>query len=99
MKVAALLRRVAGEGGFGTVLARGDDTAGSIAIVTRESGSERVLGPVMAMAGGYDWVELASGDAVAGWIERARSRDPDLWVVELDIPHAARFVAEILGSG
>jgi len=99
MKVAALLRRVSGDGGFATVLARGDDTAGSIAIVTREAGSERLLGPMLAMAGGYEWVELASGDGVAGWIERARSRDPDLWVVELDIPHAARLVAEMLGAG
>jgi hypothetical protein len=96
VKVAALLRRVASEGGFGTVLARGDPTAGSIAIVTREAGVETLLSPVNAMAGGYEWVAIATGDAVADIIARSRRHDPDLWVVELDIADAARLVAEIL---
>ena len=96
MRVSALLRRVAAAGGFGAVLARGDSTAGSIAAVLRADGGERLVAPVLAMAGGYDWVEMAAGAAIPAWIERARRRDPDLWVVELDIPDAARFVAEML---
>jgi len=96
--VTALLRRVVAEGGFGTVLHRGDTTAGSIAVVTRDRGEtrvlERVLAPLGAGAGGYEWREAASGDAIDGWIERARRYDPDLWIIELDIPDAARFVAE-----
>jgi hypothetical protein len=48
----------------------------------------------MAMAGGYEWREAAAGDAIESWTERARRRDPDLWIIELDIPDAARFVAE-----
>lgn len=94
IKVSALLRRVGAAGGFGAVIARGDDTAGSIAIITRESGELRLLEPVLATSGGYEWRESASGDAVDAWVERARRRDPDLWVIELDIPDAARFVAE-----
>ena len=94
MKVAALLRRVSAAGGFGTVLARGDATAGSIAIVIRDRGEVRVLQPVLARAGGYEWREAATGDAIDGWAERARRYDPDLWLIELDIPDAARFVAE-----
>jgi hypothetical protein len=93
--VAALLRRVAAEGGFGTVLFRGDATAGSIAIVTRDRGETRLIERVMAVAGGYEWREAAVGDAIDGWIERARRHDPDLWIIELDIPDAARFVAEM----
>jgi hypothetical protein len=99
VKVAALLRQVSALGGFGTVLARGDATAGSIAIVTRESGVETLLSPMFASSGGYEWVAIARGDAVADSIDRARRRDPDLWVVELDIADAARLVAEMLGSG
>jgi hypothetical protein len=98
VKVSALLRRVAAAGGFGTILARGDATAGSIAIVVREAGAERLLAPLLAVSGSYEWVELAASAAIPAWIERARSRDPDLWVVELDIPDAARFVAETLGK-
>jgi hypothetical protein len=81
------------------VLARGDDEAGSIAVVTREAGEEVLLVPILAMTGRYEFVAMAQGDAVAGWVERARSRDPDLWVVELDIPRAGQFVAQMLGGG
>ena len=92
--VSALLRRGNAAGGFGTVLQRGDDTAGAIAIITRDRGETRALERVMAMAGGYEWREAATGDAIESWSERARQRDPDLWIIELDIPDAARFVAE-----
>ena len=49
--VSALLRRVNAAGGFGAVLQRGDDTAGAIAIITRDRGETRALERVMAMAG------------------------------------------------
>lgn len=97
--VDALLRRVTAAGGFGAVLARGDSEAGAIAVVTREAGSETLLAPVLAPSGRYELAAMASGEAVAGWIERARRRDPDLWVIELDIPQAGQFVAEILSGG
>jgi len=54
--------------------------------------------PMIAASGGYEWRAVASGEAIPGWIERARRNDPDLWVVELDIPDAARFVAETLAA-
>jgi hypothetical protein len=101
VKVSALLRRVNAEGGFGAVLARGDATAGSIAVVIRARNrgeDDTLLSPMFAMAGGYEWVPVAAGEAIPGWTERARGRDPDLWVIELDIPDAARFVAETLGD-
>lgn len=100
--MSLLLRRIDALGGFGAVLARGDATAGAIAIVThsREPGVEDVLlSPMPAPTGGYEWLAMASGEAIPGWIERARRYDPDLWIVELDIPDAARFVAETLGDG
>ena len=28
------------------------------------------------------------------YIERRKSRDPDIWVIELDIPNAERFIVE-----
>ena len=59
-----------------------------------EGGDARLLEPLLGAGGHYEWRETAAGDAIDGWIERARRRDPDLWVIELDIPDAARFVAE-----
>ncbi len=80
------------------MLAKGDATAGSIAVVVREFAEERLLAAVFGSSGGYEWVEMARGDSIAPWVERARRNDPDLWIIELDIPDAARFVAETLGD-
>ena len=93
-----MLRRVDAAGGFGAVLAKGDATAGSIAIVTRVHGVSTLLSPMLAASGGYEWLPAADGEAIPAWIERARRYDPDLWVLELDIPDAARFVAETLAT-
>ncbi|OSZ72071.1 hypothetical protein CAP39_01480 [Sphingomonas sp. IBVSS1] len=98
LRVDWLLRQVAAQGGFGAVLARGDAEAGAIAVVARSGGNEELLAPVLGAAG-YEMAVMASGDAVPGWIERARRRDPDLWVIELDIPQAAQLVAQILSPG
>lgn len=97
-RIDALRRRITAAGGFATVLARGDDEAGAIAVVTRDAGVERVLAAVLG-PDGYQFAEMARDDAVAPWITRARGRDPDLWVIELDIPQAERFVAEMLAPG
>jgi hypothetical protein len=99
VRIDALFRRVAAAGGFAAVLARGDDEAGSIAVVTREAGTETLNAPVLGLSGRYEFAALASGDAIAAWIEKARRRDPDLWVIELDIPQAGQFVAEMLAGG
>ena len=99
VRVDALIRRVNAAGGFGTVLARGDDEAGAIAVVTRDSGEEALRAAVLGMAGRYEFAELARGEEVPVWIEKARRRDPDLWVIELDIPQAGQFVDEMLADG
>ena len=97
LKVSALLRAVAAAGGFAVVLARGDDTAGSIAVVVRGQDEDVMLAPMMGADGRYTHVEVARGAAVSVWGERARQRDPDLWLLELDIPDAARFIADSIG--
>ncbi len=97
-RVSALLRRVQAAGGFATILAKGDDTAGSLAIVCREAGDEVLLTSVFGSAGRYEWVATARGAAIPQWVERARSRDRDLWIIELDVPDAARFIAESGGD-
>ncbi|WP_235927625.1 DUF1491 family protein [Sandarakinorhabdus rubra] len=98
VRVGALLRRVAAAGGFATVLAHGDDEAGAIAVVTREAGQEVVLAAVLGADGRYGFAAMASGDEVPAWTARARQRDPDLWIIELDIPQAGQFVAEMLAG-
>jgi hypothetical protein len=97
----ALIRKAEGEGGFGAVLAKGDSTAGSILVILLEKGGnprffERALKP----DGRYSWQESGSHRIddpreVPDFIARRRRFDPDLWVLELDIPSAERFAAEM----
>jgi hypothetical protein len=106
--VAALMRRVHGAGGNAAVLAHGDETAGAIMLAILERGEIlRLLTRRLNPVGAYVWDDLAlpcdggeSGSVgVDGLIDRARRRDPDLWVVELDIADAQRFADEMVVNG
>lgn len=98
--VNALVRRAGRAGGFATVLARGDATAGAVLLVAQDRGQnarlwERGIGP----SGDVELIAVGPEDDAQAltdyWMKRRRN-DPDLWVVELDIPQAERFAAETL---
>jgi hypothetical protein len=97
----ALIRKAEGEGGFGAVLAKGDATAGSILVILLERGKNpRLLERLLKPDGRYAWLESGSQHIenpadVRGFIARRRRFDPDLWVLELDIPSVERFAAEM----
>ena len=104
MLVAALVRRVQAAGGAAVIAAKGDASAGAILLICLERGAltayrERVL----SGAGEYGWEAVGPardsdpGEAQA-WLGRRRARDPDLWIVELDIANAERFAAETSGD-
>ncbi|HEY0411873.1 MAG TPA: DUF1491 family protein [Allosphingosinicella sp.] len=102
--VGALIRQAESRGGFAAVLAKGDETAGAILVFLTEKGMnpkayERLLQP----SGDYLWAASASQPPenpaeVPSFIARRRRFDPDLWVVELDVPSAERFAAEMNGQ-
>lgn len=101
--VSALVRRVHDQGGSAMILARGDATAGGILILALERGAnprffERGIGPqgAPALLSSGPAALASDSDATQYW-QRRRSRDPDLWVVELDIAGAERFAAQTLG--
>jgi hypothetical protein len=103
--VSALVRRVNQAGGTAMILARGDQTAGAILLLTYERGAsprflERGIGPDGAPAllpSGP--AQIADEGEVTAYWQRRRSRDSDLWVVELDIAGAERFAAETIAIG
>lgn len=98
--IDALFRRVRAAGGFGTVLARGDDTAGAILLLCTERGEVKsLLERTSDLDGLYRWTPCGPQDAGSAatrdsYVQRRRDRDPDLWLIELDIPDAERFAAE-----
>ncbi len=106
--VSALARRVQGAGGNAAVLAHGDETAGAILLVIATRGETvRLLTRRLDPDGAYVWDDIAlpppGGESdrsgVDQLVDRARRRDPDLWVVELDIADAQRFADELILSG
>lgn len=90
LRVAALLRRADLAGRPAYVVRRGDDTAGAIAVsVLRPSGL------VELWAQEYDlqtdlrrWVLQGQGTAtdIDAAAARRRAADPDLWLIELELP-------------
>ena len=101
---SALLRRAQDEGGFGAVLAKGDPTAGAIAVILAEKGRkacflERLLLP----DGSYSWQssrqDIENEEDFNAFLQRRRKSDPDLWILELDIASVERFAAEMNAAG
>lgn len=102
--VSALLRRAESAGGFGAVLAKGDSTAGAIAVIlTQRAESPRFFERVLLPDGSYAWRESQQtfeneGD-LKKFLEKRRQIDPDLWILELDIASVERFAAEMNSVG
>jgi len=98
--VSGLIRRVQAAGGFATILHKGEATQGAVLVVSREKdGQEQVFSRVLGADGQRNWAVMARTDPatldkVTQYIVAQRRYDPDLWVVELDIVEAQRFIAD-----
>lgn len=98
--VNALIRRVNAAGGFATVIAKGDREAGGVLLLlVSHDCPTQVMQRVTGRDGGFVWQQTAviARDDPSGlqdYLDRQRRYDSDLWIVELDIPDAERFIAE-----
>ena len=95
------MRRAEAEGGFATLLRKGDPDRGAVTLVLEKRGEfcgilERELGPSFD----YEWVfKPAGSESVADFISRRERFDTDFWLIELDIAEPERFIAETTSSG
>ena len=99
VEASALLARARNHGGFGTILRRGDAERGSLMLLVAERGVTRfVVQRWLQRDGRYDWESRESADPalLSHQLARAGDRDPDLWVIELDIADGHRFAAETI---
>jgi hypothetical protein len=94
------LRRASAEGGFGTVIRKGDEDRGSLLLLVSSRGVHRAaLERVLSIEGTYSWEpvgpsESASSAELTEFLARRARFDEDSWVVELDIADPERFIAE-----
>lgn len=103
-EVGALRRLAEATGGSAIVARKGDDERGQILLIISERGSyltflERALEP----SGKYAWTRVGPASDQAAltdsFVQRRVKFDSDLWLIDLDIPHGERFIAEIVASG
>lgn len=101
VEASAFLRQVMIDGGFGTILHKGDAERGTLLLSILERGSPYcVLTRQLDALGHYRWVRSTQGDStLTEWLDRRRRNDPDEWQIELDVPSAERFIAEMTVSG
>lgn len=96
--MGALIRRAGAEGGFASVLQKGEQDAGTILVVLTERGANARVYERMPQADGHRaWTLTRREDPeIRGeldeWLSRRGSQDPDLWIVELDIANGERFI-------
>lgn len=98
IEASALLRQVQAAGGFAAVLAKGEREAGTMIVVITAGGRDSRAYERMPRADGTRGWALAKTDsaddpgALPGWLDRRREQDPDVWIIELDIPQGERFI-------
>ena len=98
LEVSGLLRQVAAAGGFAAVLHKGEREAGTIVVVCAENGAARRVFERMPSADGdRDWAlskseAVESAQLIDDYLTRRQAQDPDLWIIELDIPNGERFI-------
>lgn len=98
LEVSGLIRSVQSEGGFATVLSKGDRDAGTILVVVTQNGKNSVAYERMPQLDGTRaWTariseDIENKDKFSDFLNRRTNQDPDLWIVELDIVHGERFI-------
>jgi hypothetical protein len=98
LEVSGLIRLVESQGGTAMVLAKGERDVGTILIVTMCRGEDvRLFERMPQMDGTRPFLATKSQDLekqeeFSEYLDRRRRQDPDIWIVEVDIANAERFV-------
>jgi hypothetical protein len=100
-----LMRRAEADGGFGTILRKGDAERGALLLVIRSRGRHvACLERMLTADGRYRWAatgpgETATDEELAEFLQGRVRFDEDSWLIELDIAHPERFIAETTDVG
>jgi hypothetical protein len=98
LEISGLIRRVQAEGGFATVIHKGDRDAGTILVVVTQNGVDSVAYERMPqLDGSRAWTvriseDIENKEKFSEFLERRVNQDPDLWILELDVAHGERFI-------
>jgi hypothetical protein len=100
LEAAAIVRLAESQGGYATVLAKGERDAGTILLVMQYRGGAATLYERMpGLDGSRSFVAAKREDhenrqEFSEYCARRRSQDPDIWLIEVDIADPERFIAQ-----
>ncbi len=98
LEVSGLIRLIESQGGTAMVLAKGERDAGTVLIVSMCRGENAQLFERMPQVdGSRTFVATKKQDIekpyeFSEYLKRRRLQDPDIWILELDIDNAERFI-------
>lgn len=98
LEVSGLIRAVEAAGGFGMVISKGEQTAGTLMVIccSRDTPA-RAYERMPQLDGTRKWTLSKEQDPekpfeFTEYYQRRGKQDPDLWVVELEVENAERFL-------
>lgn len=96
--MGGLIRLAQNEGGFASVLHKGEREAGTILLIITERGvNPRLFERMPSLEGAREWSQniiqnIESKALFEEYLARRTAQDPDLWIVELDIANGERLI-------
>lgn len=93
-----MIRGVEAAGGFAAILHKGERDGGAILVVLTERGANaRLFEQMPDLEKGRIWVCSRQQDTdnptgFSDYLAARTAKDPDLWIVELDIADGERFI-------
>ncbi len=97
VQIAAFVRQASVNGDFATVLRKGDPTSGTILLISRERGQNpRLYERFPTLKGDLKWQAVTnettdSEQKISEYCTRRAQRDPDIWLMELDVAEPERL--------
>ena len=95
--VSAFVRLANAQGDFATVIKKGDPVSGSLLLIGQIRGEKPMLFERMnGLDGVSSWQPIYANiqetvEKMPDYLTRRKARDPDLWIVELDVADGERL--------
>ncbi|NNC58812.1 MAG: DUF1491 family protein [Erythrobacter sp.] len=103
VEISAIIRLVQAEGGFATVIAKGERDAGTILLIVSERGQdEQLLERMPNLEGTRPWSvtrkqDIDNASDFAEYVDKRRLQDSDVWILEADVADRERFIESLAG--
>ena len=101
LEISGMIRAIESQGGFASVIAKGERDAGTILILTIYRGENAVLFERLPQLDGSRPFIAAKQQnpekpqEIFEYLEKRKKQDPDIWILEADIADGARFIASL----